>query len=83
MRSKEYISPTSEDLPDNINKDAEVAAGNFLYYMVSGGTNIRKTFREIPIIYATRKAAAIECNPPDAVISVAEYNRLYGDIMRL
>ena len=63
-------------------RDAEVEAGNFVYYVVDEDTNDRKTLDDgTPIIYATQDAAGFACRGYDKVISIAAYDRLYGRFM--
>lgn len=68
---------------NNSRKKSEVEAGNFIYYRVVIGTNIRKSYDGIPIIFESLYSA--ECvhddDNPERVISVAAYNRRYGSFM--
>ena len=65
-----------------VRKEAEIYAGNFVYYVVDDGTNNCKTMDNgDPIIYPTKELAEYACVDYDEVISIAAYNRLYGDFM--
>lgn len=66
----------------NAKRDAEVKAGNFVYYIVDLDTNVRKTEDGVPVIYSTMEAGEWDCEGEyDTVISIAEYNRRYGAFM--
>lgn len=71
------------DNENNSRKESEVEAGNFVYYIVDLDTNIRKTNDDIPIIYANIASAEYDCEGYDTAISVAEYNRIYGQFMEV
>lgn len=76
-----FREPASEVGDVNLRREAEVEAGNFVYYVVDEGTNSRTMHDGAPIVYATREIAEIDREGYDEVISVAAYNRLYGRFM--
>lgn len=67
----------------NLRRESEIETGNFIYYRVVIGTNIRKSYGGIPIIFESLYSAecAHDGDNPERVISVAAYNRLYGSFM--
>lgn len=92
-RTKQFAEAYARDLQEireslaitanrmNTRREAEVMAGNFLYYVVSEGSNVRKMYDGVPIIYASQEAAEEDDTVAgfryEEVISVAAYNRLY------
>lgn len=63
----------------NAQRDVAVKRGEFLYYIVSGDTNIRNRSDDGEIvIYSSRDAAEEVYEWTEDVISVAEYNRIFG-----
>ena len=67
----------------NMRREAQIDRGEFVYYIVEEGTNIRQTTGGVPIIYSSVDLADRECNwTHEIVISVAAYNRLYGRFMK-
>lgn len=67
---------------ENAKRDAEVKACNFMYCIVDLDTNVRKTEDGVPVIYSTIETAEYYCSEEfDRVISIAEYNRRYGEFM--
>ena len=62
-------------------KQNEVVSGNFIYYIIEEGTNIRHTSGGVPVIYSDVDIADYNCNwTHEAVISVAAYNRIFEGI---
>ena len=63
----------------NAQRDAAVKRGDFLYYIISEYTNIRNRSDDGEIvIYSSRDAAEEVYEWAEEVISVAEYNRIFG-----
>jgi len=58
-----------------------VEQGEFLYYIVIEGTNTRKENEDTGsiTIYSSREVADLDCGWQEEVISVAAYNRTFGD----
>jgi len=62
-------------------KQEEVMSGSFVYYVIENDTNIRHGKDGSPIMYSYRDAADYDCEwLHERVISVAEYNRVFGGL---
>ena len=72
-----------QELFREMRRDAEVEYGNFVYYVVTIGTNIRESIDNVPIIFESLYSADCECGRSNCKrpISIAAYNRLYGRFM--
>lgn len=78
------IKKSLQDRRMNTQRNAAVERGDFLYYIVSEDTNLRNRSKDDDeiVIYSSRDAAEEEeCEWLEEVISVSEYNRLYGRFM--
>jgi len=59
----------------------EVVSGSFVYYVIENDTNIRHSKDGSPIMYSYRDAADFDCDwLHERVISIAEYNRVFGGL---
>ena len=77
-----YIKKSLQDRQLNFQRNAAVERGDFLYYIISEGTNLlnRTEDGEI-VIYLYREIAEEECKWEEEVISISEYNRIYERFM--
>lgn len=77
-----HIKKSLQDRRLNVQRDIAVERGDFLYYIVSEDTNLcnRSGSGEV-VIYSSRSVAEEECEWLKEVISISEYNRLYGRFM--
>ena len=76
------IKQILQDRRMNTQRDIAFERGDFLYYIVSGDTNLRNRSESGEVvIYSSRGVAEGECEWLEEVINIAEYNRLYGRFM--
>ena len=77
-----YIKKSLQDRRLNVQRNIAVERGDFMYYIVSDDTNFRNRSESSEVvIYSSRSIAEEECEWFEEVISVSEYNRLYGRFM--
>ena len=84
LRQLEATTPRRQEVTDVLEAQAmrrkhnEVVSGNFIYYIVEEGTNIRHTSGGEAVIYSGVDMADCNCNwSHEEVISVAAYNRIF------
>lgn len=76
-----HIKKSLQDRRLNVQRNIAVERGDFLYYIVLEDTNERILSESIPRIYSSRTAAEEECEWNYEVISVTEYNEVFGGFM--
>jgi hypothetical protein len=77
-----YIKKSLQDRRLNVNRNTAVERGEFLYYIVSERTNVRKRYDDGTIvIYNDKEIAEIECGCQEEKIRVSDFNEIYGRFM--
>jgi hypothetical protein len=75
------IRKYSEDKRMNMRREAAVIKGDFVYFIIKEGTNIRKMSEDGKVVtYYSREIAEIDCAWDDKVVCVSEYDRIFGSI---
>lgn len=66
----------------DVRRNNAMESGEFLYYIVSECTNVRKRYEGGTIvIYNNREAAEIECGFQEEIIRVSDFNEIFGGFM--
>jgi len=79
-----YIKNRLQDDKLHMQRDAAIIRGDFVYFVITDCTNIRKRHENGDVIvYSSRIFAEVECNWDEVVVSVSEYNRMFGRPYRM
>ncbi len=79
MKIINWIKSLISDRQINFRRNAAVERGEFLYYIVTEFTNVRKRDENgMIIIYNGRDIAELEQEWMEEVIRVSDYNEQYG-----
>jgi len=84
MNPIRYIKNYLHDKALNTRRDDAVIRGDFVYFIMTDCTNIRKRHENGDVIvYSSRQFAEVECNWEEVVVSVSEYDRMFGRPYRM
>ena len=79
MNPIKHIQKYLQDRQLNIRRENAVLNGYFTYFVIKEGTNIRNKTEDGAVIeYYSRFAAELDCSWNEKVVSVSEYNIMFG-----
>jgi len=78
-----YIKNRLQDNKLNTQRNAAIIQGDFVYFIIDDCSNVRKRQNGDVIVYSSRQFAEEKCDWEEVVVSVSEYDRIFGRPYRM